>query len=250
MSIQFNVVTWYSKLLSIIFFIAVVPALTFFIGQRYQQTLDITNNQSMLAAMPVVSVVRSTESEDSVSIDIGDGVLEGKTFGFVTEIYEKGGELWVNIDPADQVTMAECVFRAYDEQSSRDCQAPNGTTVWNTSTSTITVPLDSKAMIAVYYNDGTKIDLKPKVINSKNGKLYAFPLSIPNASTTVAASTSPTTATSTESSDGVSTLAQKYNRILSHDGDDTYRWNPLMYLDIKNVDGKSKIYSIEEVWKP
>lgn len=225
MSIQFNVVTWYSKLLSIIFFIAIVPTLTFFIGQKYQQTLDVTNAQSMFLVMPTVSVNRSTQTKEPVSIDIGDGVLEGKTFGFVTEIYEKGGELWAHVDPADQVTMVECVFRAYDEQSSRDCQAPNGTTIWNTSTSTITVPLDSKAMVAVYYNDGTKIDLKPRIVNSKNGKLYAFSL-------------------------GSSTLAQKYNRILSYDGDDTYRWNPLMYLDIKNVDGKSKIYSIEEVWKP
>lgn len=225
MSIQFNVVTWYSKLLSIIFFIAIVPTLTFFIGQKYQQTLDVTNAQSMFLVMPTVSVNRSTQTKEPVSIDIGDGVLEGKTFGFVTEIYEKGGELWAHVDPADQVTMVECVFRAYDEQSSRDCQAPNGTTIWNTSTSTITVPLDSKAMVAVYYNDGTKIDLKPRIVNSKNGKLYAFSL-------------------------GSSTLAQKYNRILSYDGDDTYRWNPLMYLDIKNVDGKSKIYSIEGVWKP
>jgi hypothetical protein len=247
MSIQFNVVTWYSKLLSIIFFIAVVPALTFFIGQKYQQTLDVTNNQSMLVVTPVVPSVRSTDTKEPISIDIGDGVLEGKTFGFVTEIYEKGGELWVNIDPADQVTMAECVFRAYDEQSSRDCQAPNGTTVWNTSTSTITVPLDSKAMIAVYYNDGTKIDLKPKVINSKNGKLYAFSLSTTTASVLTTATT---TATSTVSVGELTALARKYNRILSYDGDDTYRWNPLMYLDIKNVDGKSKIFSIEEVWKP
>lgn len=225
MSIQFNVVTWYSKLLSIIFFIAVLPTLTFFIGQKYQQTLDVTNGQSMFLVMPTVSVNRSTQTKEPVAIDIGEGVLEGKTFGFVTEIYEKGGELWVHVDPADQVTMAECVFRAYDEQSSRDCQAPNGTTIWNTSTSTITVPLDSKAMVAVYYNDGTKIDLKPRIVNSKNGKLYAFSLSS-------------------------STLAQKYNRVLSYDGDDTYKWNPLMYLDIKNVDGKSRIYSIEEVWKP
>ncbi len=243
MSIQFNVVTWYSKLLSIIFFIAVVPTLTFFIGQKYQQTIDATNGQSISAVMPVLPT-RNTQIKEPVAIDIGDGVLEGKTFGFVTEIYEKGGELWVNIDPADQVSLAECVFRAYDEQSSRDCQAPNGTTIWNTSTSTITVPLDPKAMVAVYYNDGTKIDLKPKVINSKNGKLYAFSLSTP----TVLSST--TSATSTVSVGDLTALAQKYNRILSHDGDDTYRWNPLMYLDIKNVDGKSKIYSIEEVWKP
>jgi hypothetical protein len=51
-------------------------------------------------------------------------------------------------------------------------------------------------------------------------------------------------------------LAASYNRILSYDGDDTYRWSPVMTIniqavedDIGNVAG-AEVVSIEEVWVP
>ncbi len=40
MNIIWNKVTWYSKLLAALFFIFVVPALTFYIGKQYEQTKD------------------------------------------------------------------------------------------------------------------------------------------------------------------------------------------------------------------
>ena len=42
MKIKFNEVTWYSKLLAVILFIFLVPALTFYIGEQYGeiQTLN------------------------------------------------------------------------------------------------------------------------------------------------------------------------------------------------------------------
>lgn len=244
MNIKFRTVTWYSKLFSILFFIAVLPVLTFYIGKQYQLTLDVTNNQPVF----VLPTIQKDTTEKSPKIDIGSSVLEGRVYGHIQDIFEKDGKLWVNIDPADQVTALQCVFRAYDANLSADCAAPNGVRGWNMSTTTISMPLSAKATLAVYYNDGTKINLKPKIVNSQNGKLYTFTLTANVASATSTTSTTP-----------VSALAKSYDRILSYDGDDTYRWNPLMLIrinttDVTGADGAasvvSEVDSIEEVWRP
>ncbi len=41
MRVQFNVVTWYSRLLSYFFVFGIFPALVFFIGKRYQETVMV-----------------------------------------------------------------------------------------------------------------------------------------------------------------------------------------------------------------
>lgn len=41
MRVQFNAVTWYSRLLSYFFVFGVFPALVFFIGKRYQETVMV-----------------------------------------------------------------------------------------------------------------------------------------------------------------------------------------------------------------
>jgi hypothetical protein len=52
MKIQFNKVTWYSKLLSFIFLVIIVPIITFYIGMEYQKTVFVLeNNRKMSAEM-------------------------------------------------------------------------------------------------------------------------------------------------------------------------------------------------------
>lgn len=239
MHISYTTVTWYSKLLSIIFFIAVVPVLTFYIGTEYQKTRFVTDQTNTPLVYTPISLKHPQKNVPK--IDIGSSVLEGKVTGFVKEIYEKQGELWVAIDPAFQVSAAECVFNAYDTQTSENCESPNGTSVLNRSTSTISMPLTAKASVAVYYNDGTKIGLKPRMVRTTNGKLFVFDVS----------TTSVVSATSSQS---IQEKAKSYNGILSFDGDDTYRWNPMMNLEIvQTVVGstsRAEIKTIEEVWKP
>jgi hypothetical protein len=41
MHVQFNAVTWYSRLLSYLFVFGIFPALVFFIGKRYQETVMV-----------------------------------------------------------------------------------------------------------------------------------------------------------------------------------------------------------------
>ncbi|MBY0538450.1 hypothetical protein K2P47_03575 [Patescibacteria group bacterium] len=41
--ITFNKVTWYSKLLAIVFFLGVIPALSFYVGMQYQATIDVVS---------------------------------------------------------------------------------------------------------------------------------------------------------------------------------------------------------------
>lgn len=47
--IVFNKVTWYSRLLSIIFFFGIFPYLVFVIGQKYQEYIDIVDGTNAVA---------------------------------------------------------------------------------------------------------------------------------------------------------------------------------------------------------
>ena len=66
--IKFNEVTWYSKLAAIIFFIGVLPALTFYIGVKYQQTKTaeeasiVSESGFFLTSEPSSLTVESAES--------------------------------------------------------------------------------------------------------------------------------------------------------------------------------------------
>ena len=40
MTLQFHTVTWYSRFIALIFFLAVLPVWTFYIGTQYQKTID------------------------------------------------------------------------------------------------------------------------------------------------------------------------------------------------------------------
>ncbi len=285
MSIKLNVVTWYSKLLSILFFIAVLPVLTFYIGMKYQETVEVIGAQSVSLVPSILRIEKNTVPK----IDIGESTLEGKTFGIIRNIYEQNGKLWVNIDPAEQISTLDCVFRAFDTNMSRECSSSNGLVSWNISTSTIAIPLGEKATVAVYYNDGSTIGLKPKVVTTKNGKnakLYVYSLSqilpavasnsnlsisLISSSTTIptATSSSLTASTTPNNLTTLKSLAALYNRIFSYNGDDSYRWSPIVAIDVKAVrtnastSGKNKdstqytdsgstseVVSIEEVWQP
>lgn len=241
--VQYHTVTWYSKLLSLIFFVVVLPAWTFYVGMRVKETEQYydanTSSDTNLVNLLTVKEIK----QQPANIETGNAILEGRAYGMVHDIYEQGGVLFAHVDPADQVSPLECVFRAYDENVSRSCESEGGSVVWNTSSTTISIPLSAKATVAVYYNDGTKIGIKPKTTSSKNGPLYTYSLIAPSAS-------GPTSSTAAD-------LASSYNQILSYDGDGSYRWNPLMYIDMKKGaaslgedPSKSYITSIEEVWRP
>ncbi|MEA2715584.1 MAG: hypothetical protein QOG91_612 [Candidatus Parcubacteria bacterium] len=40
MKIVWNKVTWFSKLAAVIFFLLIVPILTFYIGRQYEKTVE------------------------------------------------------------------------------------------------------------------------------------------------------------------------------------------------------------------
>jgi len=42
--IEWNVVTWYSKLAAIILFLLVLPTLTFYIGVQYAKTMEVVQS--------------------------------------------------------------------------------------------------------------------------------------------------------------------------------------------------------------
>ena len=72
MSIQWNIVTWYSKLLAVIFFIGVLPVLTFYIGTQYQGVIDapapITYTNSIKPKHGNVCIPASNSPSTHVSI--------------------------------------------------------------------------------------------------------------------------------------------------------------------------------------
>jgi uncharacterized protein YecT (DUF1311 family) len=66
--IIWNKVTWYSKLLAVIFFIGVLPAWTFCIGRQYQETKDIYKS-----IKPMESLATSPHQEESYCSDTSPG---------------------------------------------------------------------------------------------------------------------------------------------------------------------------------
>jgi hypothetical protein len=46
--IKWNEYTWYSKLAALIFFIGVMPILTFYIGVQYEKTVQVLENTQYL----------------------------------------------------------------------------------------------------------------------------------------------------------------------------------------------------------
>jgi hypothetical protein len=53
--IKFNEVTWYSKLAAVIFFLAVLPILTFYIGMEYEKTEEAMMPPSVVTSSPTVT---------------------------------------------------------------------------------------------------------------------------------------------------------------------------------------------------
>ena len=50
--IKFNEVTWYSKLAAIVFFIGVLPSLTFYIGTQYEEAKNANDYRNILTSVP------------------------------------------------------------------------------------------------------------------------------------------------------------------------------------------------------
>lgn len=69
--IIFNKVTWYSRLLAIIFFIGVLPTLTFYLGTKY---FDIINNQKMITIDRRPPLGQSSKEKWVVYKDFESGV--------------------------------------------------------------------------------------------------------------------------------------------------------------------------------
>ena len=49
MNIQFNEVTWYSRLFAIVLIFGALPLLVFFIGREYEKTMSVLNQENMAA---------------------------------------------------------------------------------------------------------------------------------------------------------------------------------------------------------
>ncbi len=59
MQIEFNKVTWYSKLGALILFIFVIPSLTFYIGRKYEEV----QNLSIYTEIPDSKIIKSLNSD-------------------------------------------------------------------------------------------------------------------------------------------------------------------------------------------
>lgn len=53
--IKWHEYTWYSKLAAIVFFIGILPALTFYIGVQYEKTEEVLSNKSVPVPTAVVT---------------------------------------------------------------------------------------------------------------------------------------------------------------------------------------------------
>lgn len=67
--ITFTEVTWYSKLAAVIFFIGVLPVLTFYIGMKYQEVISIT-----YVAEDVTPAIKKVPTEAAYSYECDEHV--------------------------------------------------------------------------------------------------------------------------------------------------------------------------------
>jgi hypothetical protein len=94
MHIVWNKVTWYSKLAAVIFFIAVFPTLTFYIGREYQETVGILSTKS-----ETQKVVVSANSEEIDSGIYGIVYKKGTPFQGGLRITSKTSNVIVETTP-------------------------------------------------------------------------------------------------------------------------------------------------------
>ena len=71
MSIQWNHVTWYSKLGALILFIIVVPAITFIIGKEYQKTIDVLEQSELSDFKETKEVWNQSNNASVAPVDSG-----------------------------------------------------------------------------------------------------------------------------------------------------------------------------------
>ena len=76
MNIYWNKVTWYSKLLAIIFFIAILPTWTFYIGMQYEKTVDSYNVNDTPSQVSVPTNTSDTPTTKQITIITPDNDQE------------------------------------------------------------------------------------------------------------------------------------------------------------------------------
>ncbi len=65
--IKWNTVTWYSRLLSLVFFVGVVPSVSFYLGRLYEDTVN-----TVIVSVSVGPVENALEERASIrSRDLG-----------------------------------------------------------------------------------------------------------------------------------------------------------------------------------
>ncbi len=100
MNIKWNEYTWYSKLAAIIFFIAILPTVSFYIGMKYEQTifslsiLPITTTDTLIGSP-------SKQSNDDIAPQIN---LDNNTPNIFTQNYT------INLGPDESLSGPELAY--------------------------------------------------------------------------------------------------------------------------------------------
>lgn len=91
--IKSNEVTWYSKLAAVVFFIGVLPALTFYIGTQYQIAKDVLDN------IRDINITQSSNTnvmhEESKKVDSQSKLEDDQYIIKLNNVYKDGGKVYV-----------------------------------------------------------------------------------------------------------------------------------------------------------
>lgn len=98
MSIILTKVTWYSRLLAVIFFLIGFPILTFYIGTVYEATKISLETYGATVVAPASSISKLSASEDAQASPVATTLLSSGIHGTVPHaegsiIVKKGGSL-------------------------------------------------------------------------------------------------------------------------------------------------------------
>ncbi len=162
MKIEWNVVTWYSKLLAIIFLLGVFPAWTFYLGTQYENTEEVLSQP--ISNLP--AFIGNTHLPSDTAFNLDPAVYIP---GLIFESQYASGEVGkFNSDHTINLKWGR------DYAGPNDTRPSGGTGTWNVKGSILTIKgtatIDGSYDFSTLNKDFSEIDADkdPKILLERN----------------------------------------------------------------------------------
>lgn len=119
MNIQWNIVTWYSKLLAVIFFIIILPIWTFYLGMRYEEVVNVL---SLFSNQTIPTVSTNDRFNNTIISTSTTSILSKTQTGIsLNYIYPKNTSFVIEDFPSTTFTIKSVVKATGTIQDESGC---------------------------------------------------------------------------------------------------------------------------------